>query len=492
MEGGIKENLLDVARDDVDKAESSLKNKIWSESKKLWIVAGPAILIPFSTFGIHVVSQAFMGHIGSTELAAYALVFTGLFGFVLGIQVGMVGGVGTLCGQAYGAGQYPKLGIYLQQSFILLLTVSALLTPLFIFAAPILEAFGQDQRVAKMAGNVAIWFIAVIFLYAVLYSCNSYLQSQSKNYVLSCFALLSFCIHISLSWLLAVKLRFGARGVMVSTVLAYLIPNIGQITYVVCGGCRETWKGFTASAFKDLGLITKLSIASGVMICLEFCYNAILILLTGNMENAEVTIAALSICLSITGWAQVVSSGFLAAVSVRVSNELGRKDAKAAKFSILVAVLTSFSIGLVLLVLFLIFRKNAAFLFTGSEEVAKAFARLSPLLAFALLLNSVHPVLTGVATGAGQQGMVAYVNLGSYYLVGIPLGVLLGYVFKLQVWGVWMGMIIGIAVQTAMLAIMTCTTDWDKQVSLAQRRISPRFVEDETTHHSSNSDSGAA
>lgn len=141
--------------------------------------------------------------------------------------------------------------------------------------------------------------------------------------------------------------------------------------------------------------------------------------------------------------------------SVRVSNELGRKDAKAAKFSILVAVLTSLSIGLVLLVLFLIFRENAAYLFTNSEEVAKAFARLSPLLAFALLLNSVHPVLTGdpassvqrttkkpmiisfyagVATGAGQQGMVAYVNLGSYYLVGIPLGVLLGYVFKLQVW----------------------------------------------------------
>lgn len=87
MGGGIKENLLDVARDDVDKAESSLKNKMWSESKKLWIVAGPAILIPFSTFGIHVVSQVFMGHIGSTELAAYALVFTGLFGFVLGIQV---------------------------------------------------------------------------------------------------------------------------------------------------------------------------------------------------------------------------------------------------------------------------------------------------------------------------------------------------------------------------------------------------------------------
>ncbi|KAH6819309.1 MATE efflux family protein [Perilla frutescens var. frutescens] len=476
MKGDLKENLLDVAQDD-----SSLKNKIWSETKKLWIVAGPSILLPFSTFGIHAISQAFIGHIGTTELAAYALVFTVLFGFVLGIQVGMVGGVGTLCGQAFGAKQYHKLGIYLQQSFIILLTVSALLTPLFVFAAPILKALGQDHDIADMAGNIAFWFISVTFLYAVLYSCNSFLQSQSKNFILSCYAFLSLFVHIFLSWLLAVKLKFGIPGVMVSTVLAFLIPNIGQLTYMMCGGCRETWKGFTALAFKDLGLTVKLSISSGVMICLEFCYNMILIVLTGNMENADIAIDALSICLIISNWAMVVSSGFLAAVSVRVSNELGKRDAKAAKFSILIAVLTSFSIGLVLLVLFLTFKKNAAYMFTKSEEVAEAVARLSPLLAFSLLLNSIQPVLTGVANGAGQQGIVAYVNLGSYYLVGIPLGVLLGYVFKLQVQGVWMGMIIGIAVQTSILAIMTCTTDWDKQQSfiillIVSALLTPLFV----------------
>lgn len=84
MGGDMKENLLDLAGDE---AESSLEKKIWSEIKKVLIVAGPAILTPFSTFGVHVVSQSFMGHIGSTHLAAYALVFTVLFGFVLGIQV---------------------------------------------------------------------------------------------------------------------------------------------------------------------------------------------------------------------------------------------------------------------------------------------------------------------------------------------------------------------------------------------------------------------
>lgn len=37
----------------------------------------------------------------------------------------------------------------------------------------------------------------------------------------------------------------------------------------------------------------------------------------------------------------------------------------------------------------------------------------------------------GVAVGAGWQLQVAFVNIGCYYLVGIPVGVLLGFKLKL-------------------------------------------------------------
>lgn len=38
-----------------------------------------------------------------------------------------------------------------------------------------------------------------------------------------------------------------------------------------------------------------------------------------------------------------------------------------------------------------------------------------------------------MAVGCGWQQFVAYVNIGCYYIVGVPLGVLLGFVFKLGV-----------------------------------------------------------
>ncbi|THG03399.1 hypothetical protein TEA_011036 [Camellia sinensis var. sinensis] len=516
MKGDINEKLLWNAEEEErvrnGGRDETLKEKIWRETKKMWVVAAPAIFTRFSTFGINVISQAFVGHVGPTELAGYALVYTVLFRFANGILLGMASALETLCGQAYGAKQYHMLGVYLQRSWIVLFICSICLLPIFIFATPILKALGQEDSIAEMAGTIARWSIPVVFSFIPSFTCQMFLQAQSKNMIIAYLAAFSLSIHVLLSWLLTVKCKYGIPGAMISTILAFWIPNIGQLAFVICGGCPETWKGFSFLAFKDLWPIIKLSLSSGAMLCLELWYNTILVLLTGNMVNAEVAIDALSICLNINGWEMMISLGFLAAASVRVSNELGGGNSKAAnlnidgwemmisfgflaaasvrvsnelgggsskgaKFSILNIVLTSFTVGLVLFIFFLSFRGRLAYIFTESSEVAAAVADLSPLLACSILLNSIQPVLSGVAVGAGWQSIVAYVNITCYYLVGIPVGVVLGYVLNMQVKGVWIGMLLGTFVQTIVLSIITYRTDWDKQVSIAKKRINKWFVE---------------
>lgn len=54
--------------------KGNLKTRAWVESKKIWRITFPTMLARASSFGIFVVTQAFIGHIGETELAAYALV----------------------------------------------------------------------------------------------------------------------------------------------------------------------------------------------------------------------------------------------------------------------------------------------------------------------------------------------------------------------------------------------------------------------------------
>lgn len=78
-----------------------------------------------------------------------------------------------------------------------------------------------------------------------------------------------------------------------------------------------------------------------------------------------------------------------------MANELGRGSSKAAKFSIVVTVLTSLAIGFILFLVFFILRGKIAYIFTPDEEVAEAVGNLSPLLSISMLLNSVQPVLSG-------------------------------------------------------------------------------------------------
>ena len=172
----------------------------------------------------------------------------------------------TLCGQSFGAKQYHMLGIYLQRSWLVVTIASLFLLALFIFTTPILKALGQEQEIRELAGYISCWPIPVMFAFIVSNTCQIYLQAQSKNMTIAYLAAFSLVIHVHLSWLLAVKYKFALEGALVSTALAYWIPNIGQLMFIFYGGCPETWKGFSSLVFRDLWPVIKLSLSSGVMV----------------------------------------------------------------------------------------------------------------------------------------------------------------------------------------------------------------------------------
>ncbi|KAL7134926.1 hypothetical protein ABFS83_11G058100 [Erythranthe nasuta] len=364
------------------------------------------------------------------------------------------------------------LGVYLQRSWVILLATSSLLTLLYVFAGPVLLLLlRQNEDISRAAARYSLWMIPQLYAYALNFPISKFLQAQSKMAAMAWISAAALALHVFFSWLLMFRLRWGMAGGAAALNGSWWFIVVAQLVYIFSGRCGRAWSGFCWGAFENLWGFARLSMASAVMLCLEVWYFTALILFAGYLKNAEVAVDALSTRININGWAVMLALGLNAAVSVRVSNELGADHPRTAKFSMVTVVISAIFLSLVITTILLIFNKQYPYLFSESPQVIKAIYQLTPLLALALLVNNVQPALSGVAIGAGRQALVAYMNITCYYIFGVPLGLLLGYGFKKGVQGIWLGMITGAVVQTLCLFGMVYKTNWNKEASVAAERI---------------------
>lgn len=178
----------------------------------------------------------------------------------------MASALETLCGQAYGAKKHHMLGIYMQRSWIVLILCCFALLPMYTFATPILKALGQPDDVAELSGIVSLWFIPLHFSFAFQFPIQRFLQSQLKTVVIAWVSLGVLVIHTLISWLFVYKLDFGIVGAAVALDISWWLLFIGLFVYAACGGCSETWSGFSTQAFSGLWEFFLLSAAAGVML----------------------------------------------------------------------------------------------------------------------------------------------------------------------------------------------------------------------------------
>ncbi|CAL1407018.1 unnamed protein product [Linum trigynum] len=444
----------------------------WIEWKLLFHLAAPSTVVYVTGFMMSMSTQMFSGHLGNLELAAASLGNNGIQLFAYGIMWGLGSAVETLCGQAYGAQKYEMMGIYLQRSFVLLSLVGVGVSVMYVFSRQLLLLLGQSEAIATAASLYVYGLIPQIFAYAANFPIQKFLQAQSIVMPNAYISVVVLIVHLGMSWVVAYKLGIGLLGAALALSLSWWVLSGLQFLYIVKSEtCRHTWTGFSVQAFHGLWDFFKLSVASGIMLALEQWYLDVLVLLAGMLENPELSLDSLSICTTLLGWFFTISMGFNAAASVRVSNELGAAHPKSAAFSVVMVTGVSCLVSIVLAILVMIYRDVIGLAFTGGQAVSAAVSDLCPLLAVSIVFNGVQPVLSGVAVGCGWQAFVAYVNVICYYVVGVPLGALLGFHFKMGAKGIWTGLLSGTICQTVILVWVTYRTDWKKEVEIAEKRL---------------------
>ncbi|CAN1176094.1 Protein DETOXIFICATION 12 [Linum perenne] len=442
------------------------------EAKMLGYIAVPMVAVNLSMCALNVVSLMMVGHLGELALSSSAIAISLSNVTCFSLLVGMSSALETLCGQAYGAQQYRKLGMQTYSAIFSLISVCVVLSLAWFNMEWILVQIGQDPIIAHEAGVFTRWLVPAFFAAAVYQPLVRYYLAQSLIIPMLMCSCLTITLHIPLSWFLIFKSGLNNLGGALSVGISYWLNVMFLLLFMAFSpSCAKTRVPVSTELFQGIGEFFRLAVPSATMICLQWWSYEVVIMLSGLLPNPQLQTSVLSICLTTIGTLYAIPYGLGAAVSTRVANELGAGNPQAARRSVhTVIILAVAELAVVSGILFA-GRQMFGYSFSSDIEVVKHVSNMAPLVCLSVVVDGLQEVLSGVARGCGWQHIGAYVNLAALYLCGIPIAALLGFWFQLHGKGLWIGIQVGASLQTLLLAIVTGCTNWDNQVKMARERI---------------------
>ncbi|XP_010252180.1 PREDICTED: protein DETOXIFICATION 16-like [Nelumbo nucifera] len=476
IEQGLEASLLPTSEENaIDENRRKLMGtEVIAEAKKQAWLAGPLISVNLLLFCLQMISVMFVGHLGELALAAASMAtsFASVTGFSL--LMGMASALDTFCGQSYGAKQHHMLGIHLQRAIFVLLLVSIPLSLIWANSGHILVALGQDPEIAAEAGRYARFMIPSIFAYGPLQCHVRFLQAQNIVFPMMISSGVTTLLHILACWVLIFKSGLGNRGAALANAISYWINLLSLAFYVnFSPTCKKTWTGLSNETLHMHNLLNFLRLAfpSAVMVCLETWSFEMMVLLSGLLPNPRLETSVLSICFNTSSLIYMIPFGLSGAISTRVSNELGAQRPKAASLAVRITMFMVLSEGLLVGLIMILLRRAWGYCYSSQEEVVKYVENMIPLLAISYLLDGIQSVLSGTARGCGWQKIGAFVNLGAFYLVGIPSSILFAFVMHIGGKGLWMGIICALFVQGLSLLVITLHSNWEHEAKKANDRV---------------------
>ncbi|KAE8815004.1 MATE efflux family protein DTX1 [Hordeum vulgare] len=191
----------------------------------------------------------------------------------------------------------------------------------------------------------------------------------------------------------------GSKGAALASAVSYSTNLAILCLYTrLSGACRRTWTRFSmeAFAFKELRQFAELAIPSAVMVCLEWRSFELLVLLSGLLPNPKLETFVLSICLNTGALMFTVPSGLCAAISTRVSNELGAGRPQVARLTTIVVICMARFAGSVISITMILLSKSWGYMYSNEEEVVSYIARMIPVLGVSFFIDGIHTSLSGL------------------------------------------------------------------------------------------------
>jgi MATE family multidrug resistance protein len=419
-------------------------------------LALPLILAEVGWMFMAVVDTIMVGHLPNPAITisavALAQVLYNTIAFGIG---GVLLGLDTYLSQSHGAGKFDEANRWLLHGLVLAVILSAILMAVVQASSYGLAYFPVDPVIRDQA----VTFLRVLnlgtppLIFALTF--RRYLQAFNHARSIAIALVTANVVNALLDWAFLFPHHWGPLtleghgvvGAAISTALArlylalFFLGSIAYFDHKHAYGLRAVTRRIRLSHLRELALF---GAPVGAQIFVEISIFGAVTYLIGTF--GPLPLAGHEIALNVASITFMVPFAISAAASVRVGQAIGRKspeEARAAGWT---------SIGLA---------------FTIDPAVIAAAVPLLLVAAAFQFFDGVQITATGALRGAGNTHIGLFVHLIGYWLIGLPVGILLGFHYKLGAVGLWMGLCLGLIIAGAALV-----TSWNRTARKIEATIS--------------------
>lgn len=419
------------------------------EARALIALAVPMTCIALVNMGMAITDTLMMGWIGPTALAAGAVV-SDLYSLVFYLGAGTLSVVAVLAARAVGAADQPGVRSAVRSGFAAALLLLAPAVIIVWHAPDFVRLLGVDASIPELGRGYARAMSVTIAPMLFVSVWRNLLGALGRPRVF----LIAALLVLPLNALANLVLMFGwgpvpALGVTGAGIASALVAFalLAGVTIFSAFDAQLRRLHLFGTLWRidpgEVGVIFRLGLPIGFFTLGEVGL-FLLATVVVSVFGAE-ALAAHAVALRMAGVVYAIPTGLSQAATVRVSNAIGHGSAGSVDRAVSTAMTAGLISGVAIFVALVAGADIIPSLFVGGERaVAATAADLLLLLGLLHLAQGFAGPATAVLRAFKDTKVPAQLSLTGYWMIGMPVGAMLGLGLDLGVFGIWCGLGVGV------------------------------------------------
>ena len=394
---------------------------------------------------VGVFDSLMIGKVSVSQLAAVSLA-TSIFSFILLFCIGLSYGITPLISSSDRGKKYVSSILY--NGMLVNVISSILLVSFVILTKHLLSYLGQDQEVLfhtySYLDIICISLIPLILFQTFKQFIEGLGFTKPSMYI----SVISNVINIVLNAVLIFGLFGFPRLEIIGAAYATLISRVIMFLLILiyCLNDRRFSKYILKTKFlvnlNHIKDIFRIGFASGLQYIFEVGAFSVATVMTGSI--GAIHLAAHQIALNLASISYMIASGIGSASMISLSYYDGKRNFEDMRRSGFASFLLVFILMIVSALVFIIFRNYLPVLYVDDSSVINIASTLLIIAGLFQISDGIQAVGLGILRGIRDIKKPTIVTFISYWIISIPLSYFLGIEYGYGVYGIWIGLSVGL------------------------------------------------